>query len=65
MGKRPLRLSELARLVVRLDHVASFIVNANDLSFRFESLNGITHSTLPLESKMRIWPERKLARPCA
>ena len=27
-GKRPLRLFELARVLVRLDHIASVIVNA-------------------------------------
>ena len=34
-------------------------------SFRFVALNGITRSTLPLESKMRISPEQTTARPCA
>src|SRR6266699_7144390 len=62
-----LRLFELARVVVRLDHRASFIVNANHSphSLRFVSLNGIVRSTLPLESRMRISPERNDARSSA
>ena len=34
-------------------------------SFRFMSSNGMTRSTLPLESRIRISPERKHARPVA
>jgi len=34
-------------------------------SFRFASLNGMTRSTVPCESRIRISPERKHARPIA
>jgi len=48
------RFFELARVLVRFDHVARIIVERESQhhSFRFVSLNGITRSTLPLASRM-------------
>jgi hypothetical protein len=56
--------SKVARVPMRFDHVAGIIVNANHriTVFRFGSLNRMMRSTLPLASKIRISPERKLAR---
>jgi len=34
-------------------------------SIRSASLNAMVRSSLPVESRIRISPERKLARPCA
>jgi hypothetical protein len=48
-----LPLFELALVLVRLDHIASFIVNANLArhNFRSASVKQIVRSTLPLGSK--------------
>ncbi|PYJ74867.1 MAG: hypothetical protein DME72_01505 [Verrucomicrobia bacterium] len=58
-ANRPSLFPAFALVGVIYDHVTRFIVNAN---LRSVSLNGMMRSTLPLESKMRISPERKLAR---
>ena len=43
----------------------AFFSGLTRISFRFASLNAIRRSTLPVESKTRISPERKQARFCA
>ncbi len=47
-------LFEIARVLVRFDHVVSLVKRESQQhhSFRFVSLNGITRSTLPVESRM-------------
>ena len=58
-----LGFAKLASVLVRFDHIASFIVNESERhSFLSASLNGMVRSTLPVESKIRISPERKHAR---
>jgi hypothetical protein len=57
----------LSALLRASDLVIRSIKHANHdrHSFRFASSNGMTRSTLPVESKIRTSPERKHARVCA
>jgi hypothetical protein len=63
-GNKAKNLSEIAGVLVRFDHVARFIVNVNHgvRSLRAVSVNRMLCSRFSLESRIRISPERKLAR---
>jgi hypothetical protein len=54
LSPNPADANGIPFVLVRFDHIARVIVNANHSShsFRLVSSNGMTRSTLPVESKM-------------